>query len=169
MLFGFFLTLRAAGLKPGLGEFLALLEALRKHVIMFSLDDFYVLARTILVKDESQFDRYDRAFAAYFKGVDQVFAGLDANIPDEWLRREMERLLSDEEKAKIQALGGFDQLMETFRQRLEEQKERHQGGSKWIGTGGTSPFGNSGYNPEGVRIGGGGKERRRVEGRGERG
>jgi uncharacterized protein len=163
MLFGFFLTLRAAGLKPGLGEFLALLEAMRKHVIMFSLDDFYVLARTILVKDESHFDRYDRAFAAYFKGVETVFEGLDKAIPEEWLRAEAMKLLSDEEKAKIEALGGWDKLMETLRQRLEEQKERHQGGNKWIGTGGTSPFGNSGYNPEGVRIGGEGGQKKAVK------
>ena len=163
MLFGFFLTLRAAGLKPGLGEFLALLEALRRHVIMFSLDDFYVLARTILVKDESQFDRYDRAFAAYFKGVDKVFEGFDKAIPEDWLRLEAMKLLSEEERAKIEAMGGWDKLMETLKQRLEEQKERHQGGNKWIGTGGTSPFGNGGYNPEGVRIGGEGGQKKAVK------
>lgn len=163
MLFGFFFALRAAGLKPGLGEFLMLLEALQKHVALFSIDDFYALARAALVKDESQFDRYDRAFAAYFKGVETVFPDLGAAIPQEWLRREAEKLLSDEEKAKIAALGGWDKLMETLKQRLEEQKERHQGGSKWIGTGGTSPFGNSGFNPEGIRIGGAGGQRRAVK------
>ncbi|MDI3260593.1 MAG: VWA domain-containing protein [Sinobacteraceae bacterium] len=162
MLFGFFLTLRAAGLKPGLGEFLTLLEALGKHVVLFSLDDFYLLARATLVKDETQYDRYDRAFAAYFKGVEQVFAGFDREIPEEWLRLEAMRLLSEEEKARLEALG-WDQLMETLRQRLQEQKERHQGGNKWIGTGGTSPFGNSGYNPEGVRIGGSGGGKRAVK------
>jgi len=160
MLFGFFLTLRAAGLKPGLGEFLTLLEALKKHVVVYSIDDFYLLARMSLVKDESHYDRYDRAFAAYFKGVESMFDLLGGKIPDEWLRREMEKLLSDEEKAKIQSLGGFEELMETLKQRLEEQKERHQGGNKWIGTGGTSPFGNSGFNPEGVRIGGEGGQKR---------
>jgi len=160
MLFGFFETLRIAGLKPGLGEFLALLEALQKHVVIFNLDEFYVLARTVLVKDESHYDRYDRAFAAYFKGVEQVFAGFEQAIPEEWLRQEMMKLLSDEEKAKIESLGGFEQLMETLRKRLEEQKERHQGGNKWIGTGGTSPFGNGGFNPEGVRIGGEGGQKR---------
>jgi len=160
MLFGFFLTLRAAGLKPGLGEFLTLLEALKKHVVVYSIDDFYLLARMTLVKDESQYDRYDRAFAAYFKGVESMFDLLGGAIPDEWLRREMEKLLSDEEKAKIAALGGFEELMETLKKRLEEQKERHQGGNKWIGTGGTSPFGNSGFNPEGVRIGGEGGQKR---------
>ncbi|TAM12821.1 MAG: VWA domain-containing protein [Nevskiaceae bacterium] len=163
MLFGFFFTLRAAGLKPGLGEFLMLLEALQKHVALFSIDDFYALARSALVKDESQFDRYDRAFAAYFKGVDAVFPDLTAAIPQEWLRREAQKLLSDEEKAKIAALGGWDKLMETLKQRLEEQKERHQGGSKWIGTGGTSPFGNSGFNPEGIRIGGAGGQKKAVK------
>ena len=163
MLFGFFLTLRAAGLKPGMGEFLALLDALRQRVILFSMDDFYVLARTILVKDETQFDRYDRAFAAYFKGVEQVFAAIAKDIPEDWLRAEAMRLLSEEDKAKIAALGGFDKLMETLRQRLEEQKARHEGGSKWVGTGGTSPFGNSGFNPEGVRIGGPGGQKRAVK------
>ena len=160
MLFGFFLTLRAAGLKPGLGEFLTLLEALKKHVVVYSIDDFYLLARMTLVKDESHYDRYDRAFAAYFKGVESMFDLLGGSIPDEWLRREMEKLLSDEEKAKIKSLGGFEELMETLKKRLEEQKERHQGGNKWIGTGGTSPFGNSGFNPEGVRIGGEGGNKR---------
>lgn len=160
MLFGFFLTLRAGGLKPGLGEFLTLLEALKKHVVVYSIDDFYLLARMTLVKDESHYDRYDRAFAAYFKGVESMFDLLGGTIPDEWLRREMEKLLSDEEKAKIKSLGGFEELMETLKKRLEEQKERHQGGNKWIGTGGTSPFGNSGFNPEGVRIGGEGGNKR---------
>ncbi len=163
MLFGFFLTLRAAGLKPGLGEFLTLLEALKRHVVVYSIDDFYLLARMSLVKDESQYDRYDRAFAAYFKGIESMFDLLGGSIPDEWLRREMEKLLSDEEKAKIQSLGGFEELMDTLKKRLEEQKERHQGGNKWIGTGGTSPFGNSGYNPEGVRIGGEGGNKRAVK------
>jgi uncharacterized protein with von Willebrand factor type A (vWA) domain len=164
MLFGFFLTLRAAGLKPGLGEFLALIESLQKHVVIFSIDDFYILARTVLVKDEAHYDRYDRAFAAYFKGIEQVFASFDQVIPEEWLRLEAMKLLSEEEKAKIESLGGFDKLMETLKQRLEEQKERHQGGNKWIGTGGTSPFGNSGFNPEGVRIGGegGGKKAMKI-------
>jgi hypothetical protein len=163
MLFGFFLTLREAGLKPGLGEFLALLDALRSHLAIFDREQFYFLARTILVKDETQFDRYDRAFAAYFKGIDTAFEQVNGAIPQEWLLAQAERLLSDEEKAKIQALGGLDKLLETLRQRLEEQKERHQGGSKWVGTGGTSPFGNAGYNPEGIRIGGEGKNKRAVK------
>lgn len=163
MLFGFFFTLRSAGLKPSLSEFLVLLDALLQRVAIFNMDDFYVLARSALVKDESLYDRYDRAFAAYFKGVEMVFPDLSAAIPQEWLRREAEKLLGDEEKAKITALGGWDQLMETLKQRLEEQKERHQGGSKWIGTGGTSPFGSAGYHPQGVRIGGEGGQKKAVK------
>ncbi|PTU32587.1 vWA domain-containing protein [Stenotrophobium rhamnosiphilum] len=163
MLFTFFLTLRAAGLKPSLSEFLMLLEALSKHVAIFSTDDFYHLSRATLVKDESQYDRFDRAFAAYFKGVDSVYEDVAGEIPDEWLKAMAQKVLSDEEKAKIQAMGGLDKLMETLRQRLEEQKERHQGGNKWVGTGGTSPFGNSGFNPEGIRIGGSGGQKSAVK------
>ena len=164
MLFSFFSTLRAAGLKTALSEFLTLLEALSKHVAIFSLDDFYHLARTTLVKDESQYDRFDRAFAAYFKGVEAVTGEVfGESIPEDWLRKQFDKHLSDEEKAKIAALGGLDKLMETLKQRLEEQKERHQGGNKWIGTGGTSPFGNGGYNPEGVRIGGQGGQKKAVK------
>ncbi len=154
MLFSFFFTLRAAGVKASLSEFLSLLEALSKHVAIFSLDDFYHLSRTALVKDESQYDRFDRAFAAYFKGIEAISGELFGSIPEEWLRRQAELHLSPEELAKIQTLGGLDQLMETLKKRLEEQKEQHHGGSKWIGTGGTSPFGHSGSHPEGVRIGG---------------
>lgn len=163
MLFTFFLTVREAGVKTSLSEFLTLLEALSRHVAVFSLEDFYHLARVAMVKDESQYDRFDRAFAAYFKGVESVTGELLGSIPEEWLRKQFDQLLTEEEKAKIQALGGLDELMETLRKRLEEQKERHQGGSKWIGTGGTSPFGNSGYNPEGIRIGGTGGNRKAVK------
>jgi uncharacterized protein with von Willebrand factor type A (vWA) domain len=163
MLFTFFLSLRAAGLKPSLSEFLMLLEALSKHVAIFSLDDFYHLSRATLVKDETQYDRFDKAFAAYFKGIESVFAEVAGEIPDEWLKAMAQKLLSDEEKAKIQAMGGLEQLMETLRQRLEEQKKRHEGGNKWVGTGGTSPFGNAGYNPEGVRIGGQGGQKSAVK------
>src|SRR6185295_7855214 len=115
-------------------------------------DDFYLLARVCLVKDEKYYDRYDRVFAAYFKGIIDV-EGLTLVIPEEWLRKLAEKVLTDEEKQMIEAMGGWDKLMETLRQRLEEQKGRHQGGNKWIGTAGTSPFGAYGYNPEGVRIG----------------
>jgi uncharacterized protein len=154
MLFTFFAAVRAAGVKASLSEFLTLLEALKAGLAMYSIDEFYVLARTTLVKDESQYDRFDRAFAAYFKGVEAVTGELFAAVPEQWLQALFEKTLSDEEKAKIQKLGGLEELMETLKKRLEEQKERHEGGNKWVGTGGTSPFGNSGYNPEGVRIGG---------------
>ena len=163
MLFSFFFALRDAGLKVSLSELLMLLDALSRNVAIFSWDDFYHLARTSLVKDETQYDRFDRAFAAYFKGIQDANEELFGDIPEEWLRRQAEKYLSEEEKAKIDALGGLDKLMETLRERLEEQKERHEGGNKWVGTGGTSPFGNSGYNPEGVRIGGQSQHRRAVK------
>jgi uncharacterized protein with von Willebrand factor type A (vWA) domain len=152
MLIGFFLHLKAARLPVSTREFLTLLEALEARVVSLSIDDFYYLARATLIKDEAQFDRYDLAFATYFKGVEAIF-DIRAGIPEEWLRKEFERLLSDEDKARIEALGGWDKLMETLKQRLAEQKKRHAGGNKWIGTGGTSPFGAYGYNPEGIRIG----------------
>ncbi len=152
MLIGFFLHLKSARLPVSTREFLTLLEALGARVVSLSIDDFYHLARASLIKDEALFDRYDVAFATYFKGVDAIF-DVRAAIPEEWLRKEFERLLSPEDKAKIEALGGWDKLMETLKQRLAEQKARHAGGGKWIGTGGTSPFGAYGYNPEGIRIG----------------
>src|SRR5215475_12046697 len=152
MLIGFFLHLKAARLPVSTREFLTLLEALQHRVVSLSLDDFYHLARAALVKDEAHYDRYDLAFATYFRNVEALF-DIRVEIPEEWLRKEFERLLSDEDKAKIEAMGGWDKLMETFRKRLEEQKGRHAGGNKWIGTGGTSPFGAYGYNPAGVRIG----------------
>jgi len=152
MLIGFFLHLKAARLPVSTREFLTLLEALEARVVSLSIDDFYYLARAALIKDEAQFDRYDLAFAAYFKGAEAIF-DIRAGIPEEWLRKEFERLLSDEDKARIEALGGWAKLMETLKQRLSEQKKRHAGGNKWIGTGGTSPFGAYGYNPEGIRIG----------------
>jgi uncharacterized protein len=152
MLTGFFLHLRAFKLPVSTREFLTLLEALDKRVVTSSLDDFYTLARTTLIKDEQQFDRFDLAFASYFKGVDALFDA-HTELPEEWLRREFERHLSDEDRPRVEALGGYDKLMETLRQRLAEQRGRHAGGSKWIGTGGTSPFGAYGFNPEGIRIG----------------
>ena len=153
MLIPFFFKLREAGVPASITEFLTLLEALEAHLVASSAEDFYYLSRSCLVKDERHFDRFDRAFAAYFKGAEGLFEAMMARIPAEWLRRMGERTLSEEEKAKIEALGGWDKLIETLKKRLEEQKERHQGGNKWIGTGGTSPFGAYGYNPEGVRIG----------------
>jgi len=152
VLTGFFLHLKSFRLPVGTREFLTLLEALEARVVSLSLDDFYTLAKLTLVKDEQHYDRFDLAFASYFKGVEAVF-DIRAGIPEEWLRREFERTLSEEEKRQVAALGGWDKLMETLKKRLEEQRERHAGGSKWIGTGGTSPFGAYGYNPEGIRIG----------------
>jgi uncharacterized protein with von Willebrand factor type A (vWA) domain len=152
MLIDFFLHLKAARLPVSTREFLTLLEALDARVVSLSLDDFYTLARICLIKDEAHFDRFDLAFGTYFNGVNAVF-DIRMPIPEEWLRREFERHLSAEDKARIEALGGWEKLMETFKQRLAEQKERHAGGSKWIGTGGTSPFGGYGFNPEGIRVG----------------
>ena len=126
MLFTFFFTVREAGVKAALSEFLMLLEALSKNVAIFSLDDFYHLSRAALVKDESQYDRFDRAFAAYFKGIEAVTGELFESIPEDWLKQQMDRHFTDEEKAKIQALGGLDKLMETLKQRLEEQQKRSE-------------------------------------------
>ena len=157
MLIDFFYTLRAAKLPVSVKEFLVLLEALKANVVgpnsddAFKIDDFYYLARTTMVKDEKHFDKFDRAFGAYFKGV-ELIADFTKEVPLEWLRKNLELELSPEEKAKIDKLG-WDELMETLKKRFEEQKERHEGGSKWIGTGGTSPFGANGYNPQGIRIG----------------
>ena len=162
MLLGFFFQLRAGGLKVSITEFLSLLELLKQREIQFDIEQFYYLSRACLVKDESLYDRFDRVFAAHFKGIEDLFAPDGADIPDEWLRRQIELGLSEEEKAQVEALGGWEKLMETLKKRLEEQKERHQGGSKWIGTGGTSPFGAYGYNPEGVRIGQEGSRQRRA-------
>ncbi|MCL4772535.1 MAG: VWA domain-containing protein [Burkholderiaceae bacterium] len=153
MLIDFFLHLRHAKLPVSIKEYLLLLEAMREHVIGPSIDEFYYLSRAVLVKDERNFDKFDKAFAAYFKGV-QAIPGIDVDLPMKWLERQLQREFTAEEKAAIQAMGGLDKLMQRLRELLEEQKERHQGGSKWIGTGGTSPFGNGGYNPEGIRIGG---------------
>ena len=153
MLIPFFFMLREGGLKPSITELLTLLEAMRRGVAGTSVDDFYFLARSALVKDESKLDLFDRIFAAYFKGVEDSFEDLLEDLPDEWLRHQAELYLSEEERAQIEALGGFDELMRALRERLAEQEGRHEGGSKWIGTAGTSPFGAYGYNPEGVRIG----------------
>jgi uncharacterized protein with von Willebrand factor type A (vWA) domain len=150
-----FAELRQAKVPVSLREYLTLLEALQKGVASFSIDEFYYLSRAALVKDERNLDKFDRVFGEVFKGLEKT-TGVDeieAEIPPEWLEKLAERLLTDEEKAQIKSLGGFEKLMETLKKRLEEQKARHQGGSKWIGTAGTSPFGAYGYNPEGVRIG----------------
>src|SRR5258706_894879 len=153
LLTDFFLKLRAGGVPASVKEYLTLMEALQKHVSSGSLDEFYYLSRTCLVKDESNYDKFDRVFGAYFKGIAVLPDSMVVEIPEAWLRKQPELLLTDEEKKLIESLGGWEKLMETLRKRLEEQKGRHQGGSKWIGTGRTSPFGAYGYNPEGVRIG----------------
>ena len=152
MLIDFFFKLKSHKLPVSIKEFLTLLEALQKGVIGSSVEDFYYLSRITLVKDESNFDKFDRAFSEFWDGVAAI-PGIEAEIPLEWLLKQAELTLSDEEKKMIEALGGWDKLMETLKKRLEEQKERHQGGNKWIGTGGTSPFGAYGFNPEGIRIG----------------
>jgi len=152
MLIDFFCKLRDYKVPCTIRELLDLIRVLEQHVVFADIDDFYVVSRAVLVKDESYFDKFDRAFADYFKGVSTIELDLSA-IPEEWLKKHFEKMLSAEEKAKIAALGGLDKLMETLAERLKEQEKRHEGGNKWIGTGGTSPFGANGYNPEGIRIG----------------
>jgi uncharacterized protein with von Willebrand factor type A (vWA) domain len=153
MLIPFFFMLRDGGMKTSITELLTLHEAMKCGLARYNVDDFYFLSRACLVKDESKLDRFDRIFAAYFKGVEDSLADMMQDVPDEWLNRQAELILSEEERAMIEALGGFDELMKALRERLEEQDERHEGGNRWVGTAGTSPFGAYGYNPEGVRIG----------------
>ncbi|MFZ1727833.1 MAG: VWA domain-containing protein [Albidovulum sp.] len=156
MFLPFFETLRKAGIPVSLREYLGFLEGMAAGLVTYDIDGFYYLARTAMVKDERHLDRFDQAFAEAFKGLEAISADqvLDAiDLPGDWLKKLAEKTLSPEEMAEVQAMGGFDKLMETLKKRLEEQKGRHQGGSKWIGTAGTSPFGAYGYNPEGVRIG----------------
>ncbi len=162
MLTKFFFMLRDGGLKPSITELLTLLESMRSGVAGQSVDDFYYLARSCLVKDESLFDRFDKIFAAHFDGIEDAFEALLAEVPEEWLLHQAELILTDEERAEIEAIGGFEKLMEALRERLDEQEERHEGGNKWIGTAGTSPFGAYGYNPEGVRVGQQGSRHRRA-------
>ena len=156
MFLGFFGALRGTGVPVSVREFLDFLAGMKCGIVLYDLEGFYYFARTVLVKDERHLDRFDRAFALAFEGLEaltaeQIVAALD--LPADWLRKLAEKHLTDAEKAEIEALGGFEALMEALRQRLAEQEGRHQGGSKWIGTAGTSPFGAYGYNPEGVRIG----------------
>ena len=156
MFLPFFDQLRAHKVPVSLREFLSFLEAMKAGMATYDMEHFYLLGRSILVKDERNLDKYDRAFAASFEGLEHISPQDMLNqvdLPEEWLRKLAEKTLSEADKAEIEALGGFDKLMETLRKRLEEQKGRHQGGSKWVGTAGTSPFGAYGYNPEGVRIG----------------
>ncbi len=160
MLIPFFFMLRDGGMKTSITELLTLLEAMKRGVAGHDVNDFYHLARATLVKDESDLDRFDRIFGAYFKGIEDSLADLFETIPDDWLRHQAELMLSEEERAQIEAMGGFEELMKALAERLEEQDERHEGGNKWIGTAGTSPFGAYGYNPEGIRIGQGGSRNR---------
>lgn len=154
MLLNFFSELKHAKVPVSITELLTLIEAIAAGLAFANVDDFYLLARTLMVKDEKYYDRFDLAFGTYFNGVQNLDNLFEKMIPEDWIRSEFVKTLSDEEKAKIQSLGGLDELIKQFKQRLDEQKERHQGGNKWIGSGGTSPFGNSGFNPEGIRIGG---------------
>lgn len=159
MLIGLFESLRAERVPVTLREWLDLMGALQADLAFADIDAFHSLARTVLVKDERHFDRFDRAFGKFFGNIARLDAELLAQIPEDWLRQAFERLLGDEERAKIQQLGGLDELMKQFRERLAEQKERHQGGNRWIGTGGTSPFGAGGFHPNGMRVGAKGGQR----------
>jgi hypothetical protein len=163
MFFSFVDELRAAGIPASLKEHLTLLEALDSGVISTRPEDFYYLARATFVKDEGLIDRFDQVFARVFKGMETSYGTEEAPIPEEWLRKIAELYLTPEQMAEIKSLGSWDEIMETLKQRLAEQQGRHQGGNKWIGTGGTSPFGHGGYNPEGVRIGGEGKHGRALK------
>lgn len=163
MLINFFQGLRDAGVPVTTRELLDLLEGMRRHLVFADIDAFYFFSRTCLVKDEKYFDRFDRAFSAHFKELESLDGVIEAMIPDDWLRNEFMKNLTEEEKAKIESLGGLEKLIEEFKKRLEEQKERHEGGNKWIGTGGTSPFGQQGYNPEGMRVGPNGGQKKALK------
>jgi len=163
MLINFFYLLKKSGLPVSIKELLVLLDALEKRLAFCDINEFYQLARLCLIKDEKYFDKYDRVFSAYFKDLEKFEDILEALIPEDWLRAEFMKNLSDEEKEKIESLGGLEKLLEAFKERLEEQKERHAGGNKWVGTGGTSPFGHSGYHPEGIRVGGQSRNKRAVK------
>ena len=163
MFFSFVDELRAAGISASMKEHLTLLEALDAEVIAARPEDFYYLARATFVKDEGLLDRFDQVFGKVFKGIETSYGTEEAPIPEEWLKKVAELYLTPEQMAEIKSLGSWEEIMETLKKRLEEQQERHQGGSKWIGTGGTSPFGNSGSNPEGVRIGGTGGQRSAIK------
>ena len=153
MLINFFMTLRQERLPVSFTELFVLLECLKQNIAFGDIDEFYHVARLCLVKDEKHFDKFDRAFSKYFEQLDLIDDLSLYQIPEQWLKKQFENSLSDEEKAQIESMGGLEKLLEAFRKRMEEQEKRHQGGNKWIGTGGTSPFGAYGYNPEGIRIG----------------
>ena len=163
MLIYLFNTLKDTGVPCSLRELLDLLNALDKRLVFANTEEFYFLSRAILVKDEKNYDKFDRAFDIYFKGLETLDDVIQALIPDEWLRKEFEKFLTPEELEKIKSMGGLEKLLDEFKKRLEEQKGRHEGGDKWVGTGGTSPYGNSGMNPEGIRVGGEGKQNKAVK------
>ena len=163
MLVNFFHVLKDTGVPVTPRELLDLLEAMERRLAFGDMDDFYSLSRAILVKDEKYYDRFDRAFGLHFQDLEALDDVIEAMIPDDWLRLEFIKQLSEEDKAKIESLGGLEELIEQFKERLEEQKKRHSGGKKWIGTEGTSPFGNDGYHPEGIRVGGESKNKRAVK------
>ncbi len=163
MLINFFHVLKDSGVPVTPRELLDLLEAMERRLAFGDMDDFYALSRAVLVKDEKYYDRFDRAFGLHFQELEALDDVIEAMIPDDWLRSEFLKQLSEEDKAKIESLGGLEELIEQFKQRLEEQKKRHSGGNKWIGTEGTSPFGNDGYHPEGIRVGGESKNKRAVK------
>lgn len=163
MLINFFHGLRDAGVPVSTKELLDLLEGLKHRIAFADMDEFYYFSRACMVKDEKYFDRFDRAFGLHFQDLQELDDIIEALIPDDWLRSEFMKHLSEEDKAKIESLGGLEKLIEEFKKRLEEQKERHEGGNKWIGTGGTSPFGQEGYHPEGIRVGPNGKNKKAVK------
>jgi uncharacterized protein with von Willebrand factor type A (vWA) domain len=162
MLLDFFYRLKDGGIPVSVKEYLTLIEAMQARVARETVEDFYFLSRSAFIKDESMYDRFDKIFGEYFNGIESLPEDFLSSIPEEWLRKQLELSLSEEEKKQIESLGGWEKLMETFRKRLEEQQKRHQGGSKWIGTGGKSPFGAYGYNPEGIRVGQSGSRNRRA-------
>jgi len=163
MLINFFHGLRESGVPVTTRELLDLMEGLKRHIVFGDIDDFYYFSRTCMVKDEKYFDRFDRAFGLHFKELEALDDIIETLIPDDWLRSEFMKNLSEEEKAQIESLGGLEKLIEEFKKRLEEQKERHEGGNKWVGTGGTSPFGQEGYHPEGIRVGPNGRNKKAVK------
>ena len=163
MLVNFFQALKDGGVPVTPRELLDLLAVMNKQLVFGSIDDFYNLSRAVMVKDEKYYDRFDRAFGLHFRDLEGVDDVIEALIPDDWLRSEFVKQLSEEDKAKIASLGGLEKLIDEFKKRLEEQEKRHEGGNKWVGTGGTSPFGNDGFHPEGIRVGGQGKNKKAVK------
>ena len=163
MLINLFQTIRSAGVPCTLRELLDLLGALENQLVYADLDDFYYLSRATLVKDEKHYDKFDKAFDIYFKGIEKLEDVFQALIPEDWLRKAFEKELDPDELKKIQSLGGLEKLLEEFKKRLEEQQDRHEGGNKWVGTNGTSPFGHGGQNPEGIRVGGEGGQKKAVK------